>query len=83
MPTLSEQTLIKDPWELANRAAATEYIAQKIEEMNAIYQNVIAVADYFDVRVCTTLDWPEDIGNVGHNSSMKAEVFWNPSSKGC
>jgi hypothetical protein len=74
---------MKGPYDLKDRAKASEYIAQQLEEMTKLYQNIIEVADHFDIRVMQNLDWPEDIGRLGHNCNMQAEVYWNPSSKHC
>lgn len=74
---------LSEPWDMKTKAAASKYISDKIEEMQTIYQNIIMMADNHDVRVSTPLDWPEDVGSIGHNSSMRAEVYWNPSSKYC
>jgi hypothetical protein len=74
---------LSEPWDIKTKAAAAKYISDKIEEMQTLFQNIISVADTHDVRVSEMLDWPEDIGRTGHNESMRAEVYWNPSSKYC
>lgn len=74
---------LSEPWDIKTKAAAAKYISDKIEEMQTLYQNIISMADHHDVRVSTTLDWPEDIGRTGHNENMRTELWWNPSSKYC
>lgn len=73
---------MKGPYDLKDRQVAAQYIAQQLEEMTNLYQNIIEVADHWDVRVMQYLSWPSDL-TLGHNSSMRAEVYWNPSSKYC
>lgn len=74
--------MIQEPFDMNDRQHAAQYIAQQIEEMSKLYQNIIEVADHWDVRVMQRLEWPEDM-RLGHNCNMQAEVYWNPSSKHC
>jgi len=73
---------MKGPYDLKNREVAAKYIAKQLEEMSKLYQNIIEVADHWDVRVMQNLAWPEGM-TLGHNINMQAEVYWNPSSKHC
>jgi hypothetical protein len=73
---------LSEPWDIKTKAAAAKYISDKIEEMQTLFQNIITMADHHDVRVSEILEWPEDI-RLGHNCNMRAEVYWNPSSKYC
>lgn len=68
-------------WKL-KREQASQVIAEKIEEMQQLYLQVIALADENDLRVNVGLHFPEDL-TLGHNSSMRAEVYWSPSAKYC
>jgi hypothetical protein len=73
---------MQSPYDLNDREHAAKYIAQQLHEMTQLYQNIIEVADHFNLRVSENLAWPEDL-NLGHNCNMQAEVYWNPSSKYC
>jgi uncharacterized UPF0160 family protein len=75
--------VIQGPYDLNGREDAAKYIAQQVEEMSKLYQNIIEVADHFDLRVDQMLPWPADLYRLGHNDSMQAQVYWNPSSKYC
>jgi hypothetical protein len=68
-------------WKLRG-AEASEVIAQKIEAMKRLYQEVIAIADNADLSVHVTFSFPEGL-TTGHNEYFRPEVAWNPSSKYC
>lgn len=61
---------------------ATKEIAQRIEKMQSLYEEVMVMAREADIRVNATLQRPEGI-QTGHNSSMIADIYWNPSSQYC
>ena len=66
-----------------SKEAAGRAISENVAVMQRLYNDIIRMADYHDLRVSVVLEFPEDIGRLGHNASMKPEVYWNPSSKYC
>ena len=82
MATTSEILYGEDNlWKL-QREAASQVISEKITEMQRLYQEVIALADENGIYVNTGLLFPDDL-TLGHNSSMRAEVYWSPSAQYC
>lgn len=57
-------------------------ISKRIEEMQKLYSEIIRLASTHDQKVWYTLRFPDNLP-LGHNSSMVADIHWNPSSQYC
>lgn len=60
----------------------THLIAERLAQIQKLYSEVIVIASNNDIRVQHSLEFPEGL-TTGHNSSMRGEVYWNPSSQYC
>lgn len=61
---------------------ASKEIAERLEQIQKLYGEVIVLANNNDVRVYHNLEFPEGVAS-GQNYSMKGQVYWNPSSARC
>jgi hypothetical protein len=64
------------------KVEASVVVAEKIEQMQRLYQEVMVLADEHELYVNVTLEHPEGM-RLGHNCNHHADVAWNPSSKRC
>lgn len=65
-------------WEIKDVQEANEAIALRVEGMQRMYQEMVEIAERFDISINFVLQ--SDLSS-GHN--IDAQVYWNPSSQHC